>query len=146
MWKTPEGVRKLEGAERRVFVVALLQAIRYVDEPDFEFDHPILDQIRRGDRFYAFMSVGAHLLGDGPNPRLHAWNEAIISDIFEWLESEIEMEIQGQKTEPKHPLTFCRELVLAAAKEAGVEKDGFTLPKPRSKAGYLWDGIVGALG
>lgn len=95
MWHTPEGDRKLEGAERRLFILGLLEQIAtFTEDEDWEFQAQVLNQIHQDDRRYIFLLAAEQLLGDGPVSELQAWNEAVVWEVFKNIESMLEMEIE----------------------------------------------------
>lgn len=100
MWHTPEGDRKLKGAERRLFINGLIHILEQMEEQDPEdvdFHSKIIRQINPDDWWFVFMLVAEQLLGDGPDPDLRAWNEAVVFEIYQALDTEIQIEVERQQ-------------------------------------------------
>lgn len=116
MWHTSEGVRKLAGAERRLFVTGLLYWVwqLHLDEQRgrIRFGVEVLDQILPADRPFVFLRVAEDLLGDGKEPELRAWNEAVVHACYRMVTTAIEMEAKTSGG------LFVRQAVRDAAKEA----------------------------
>lgn len=123
MWQTPLGTRKLEGAERRLFLNGISRMAEQLNDPDFDVIPEVLQHLHHLDRRHAFLSVAHHLFNDTQEPRLLAWNSAVIDEVFDFLRAEVEMEIDSQQRFPDL-YTFTRHLV----REATLEVSGI---KPR---------------
>lgn len=117
MWQTQEGVRKLDGAERRLFVLSLLGQLDYLPHVEEGLEADVLNQIPQEDRPYVFLLVAETLLDDEPPRPLRAWNEAAIWEIYQQAVSDLEMELMGEKVRPTKASSFTRQAILDAFKE-----------------------------
>ena len=98
MFETTDGIRKLEGAERRVFIDILTSQLDNLNEDiEGEIDLPvdILNHIPAKERPYVFLLVAEGLLNDAPSMPLRAWNEAVIGQLYDFLEYHVLVEIDG---------------------------------------------------
>lgn len=117
MWQTPLGTRKLEGAERMLFLNGVVRMTEHMNDPEYDLMPEVLQHLNYLDRRHAFLSVTHHLTHDSLAPRLLAWNCAVIDEVFDFLRAEVEMEIDAQERFHDN-YTFTRHLVRAAAQEA----------------------------
>lgn len=103
MWDTSSGTRRLTGFERLFFAVGALDlALRLHRDPlnDWTTDVPVFDRIPIEDRPFVMLSVAEHLLGDGPPPKLLAWNEGAVVAAFNFLEHNLVFEIDQESLAP----------------------------------------------
>ena len=131
MWHTPNGDRKLTGAEAQAvrasigFMIDTLECEgKELAEP-WMFDIPVFDNLSWQQRISLLARVGGSLLQDeSPPPELTAVNEAVVGAIYENLRHCLQFEIESgdpdvteDYTEDYDP-TYWRRLVLAAIEEA----------------------------
>lgn len=139
MWQTPAGVRKLDGAERRLFLNGIIRMTEHMNDPEYDLMAEVLQHLNHLDRRHAFLSVAHHLTNGSLPPRLLAWSSAVIEEVFDFLRAEVEMEIDSQKRFPDI-CTFTRHLVRGAAMEAleAFPQYRRNLPRARSVDVNLW--------
>jgi len=99
MWDTAEGFRELQGKERKLFasaVVDLFWRLTVESEDagqEWLTEVEVFDQVPIEDRPYLLLVVAESLLGSGPSPSIHAWNEGVVLAVFRYVEAMIEVEI-----------------------------------------------------
>jgi len=140
MWRTSEGERKLEGAERRAFVLGLTHLLAEIDGiPEHEFKVELLNQVKDEDQRYVMLLATEQLLNDAPEVELTAWAEAVVGEVFETLKKVIEFEIQLKGSQQQ---AFVRRAVLDAILESFSEEDrepGDKPPKTNSRNEEAWE-------
>jgi len=144
MWKTPEGTRKLSGAERRIFIIGLISktdslfAHGTADDDFTELEAGVLNQFPAQDRPWILFLVAEDLLGDGVPPKAFAWNDAAVWESFERLRALVEISIEEPEESDR---IFYRQSILDALMERMPdEKDLF--PDLRSEDMEEWDDCV----
>lgn len=144
MWETANGLRKLEGAERRAFVIGLMNLLQDIsDQKDMhEFDAEVLRAIEHDDKAPLVMLVAEHLLGDGAAPETRAWSDAIVWEVYETLKSKVELEIEAQMIEPKNEWTFFTRRAILDVMEAFDPEERPRLLGLRSTATGRWHDLV----
>lgn len=138
MWNTPSGKRKLVGAERRLFVHALIMHVDMLhDCDDYEFGAEILNDIVKRDLRYYFLLVGQALLSDDPVPEHFAWNEAIIYEICEEMTAMVDNDYELEEEKDSHAF-FTRWMIFNFLEE--IRDRGSDLPKIESaeKSKWMW--------
>jgi len=124
MWYTPEGVRRLEGCERKLVARAVVDVHDRLTR-SFRRGKRTSFGIRAFDRLPPqtqpdlVLLVGESLLGNGPFPEYFSWNEAIVFILFLEVEWRVRQEVAAQKTRGSVADAICtwRPLVLKAYRE-----------------------------
>lgn len=151
MWFTPDGERKLTGAERRFAIHGaseLLEEIQDLDE-DHEFRSGVLNSIPPDDRKYLVMWVLNDLIGDAPSPQIRAWNQAIVWEMYQRMAESIEVGVDYQRVEGAKKLhLYPRRFALDAWDEVYADDDDDDDLKPpglRSTNVEAWKILVDGL-
>lgn len=136
MWKTPSGKRKLVGAERRLFVHALILHVDMLNTiEDYEFGTEILNDIMKRDLRHYFLLVGQAMLSDDPAPEHFAWNEAILYEICEEMTAMVDYDYDREEAKDSHAF-FTRWMIFNFLKE--TQDPGDDLPKIESAEKEEW--------
>ena len=141
MWQTPLGTRKLEGAERRLFLDEVLRMTSGIEDPDHDVIVEILQHLNIADRRHAFLSVAHHLTNGSLAPRLFAWSDAVVEEIFDGIRAQVGMEVDAQQRFPGEIDAYTRNQVRAALKEAFPGERGIA-PSLRSTDLERWESVV----
>lgn len=125
MWRTSEGIRRLQGAEARLVRAAaavLYEQLKNRGEPD-QFGACAFDRLRLEQQMFVVLAVAQRLTDDQRPLPLDAWAEAAVFAIFECVHAEVALDI-GLSEDPNETPTFrWRRL----ARDALVEKWGDSL-------------------
>ena len=127
MYKTPDGIRMLEGPERRLIVGSLAMIVDMLADDDFLTGISIFDDLTRNQRIAAYHSAARALLtADEPAPALTAVLEAAVASIYHHAQGMIEMEISDDLADDEDYLLYpetptWRELAIAAGRQMGIE-------------------------
>jgi len=107
MWRTPDGIRKLEGAEARLVCAAaatLYEQLKDRGEPA-EIGARAFDRLTLDQQMFSILAV-AQRLTDDPRPfPLEAWSDAAVFAICECVHAEVAFEI-GLSEDPHEKPTF----------------------------------------
>jgi hypothetical protein len=121
MWHTPEGDRKLSGAEGRLLKAGLTGVVERLKEESSghsdqcEYGIGVFDHQTWSQRLALLEQVATYLFSDTEDTlTLTAVNESAIGAIFEHLRSDVELEVEA----PYGSRVRIRELVLAAYRES----------------------------
>ena len=143
MWWTPDGERILKGAEAQLFREALAMVVDMVRDDNeglSDFAAPPFDKLQPNQKLALLAYVGSALLReDQPMPNLTAAEEATVGAVFEMIRTMVELDIERPPEDRTSPT--CRELVLAACQERGIDN----LPDDDSEDLGEWDMLVGCL-
>ena len=126
MWHTPNGDRKLTGAEAQAvrasigFMIDTLECEgKELAEP-WMFDIPVFDNLSWQQRIALLARVGGSLLQDeSPPPELTAVNEAAVGAIYENLRHCLQFEIESGDPDVTEDYTEDRPDILAATGPRG---------------------------
>jgi hypothetical protein len=154
MWFTPDGPRKLTGAERRFAIDGATKLIEEIQdqEEDHTFHTELLNSIPIQDRRYLVMRVLKDLIGDGPAPKVSAWNQAIVWEMYQRMQEDIAIHTDYQQEDgPKREHFYSRRLALDAWKEIYQdledEDDDDELKPPALRSIHMepWEVLVDGL-
>ncbi len=138
MWRTPDGIRKLQGAEARlVYVAAALahQRSKERGEPH-SCGAPAFDRLDLDRQLFAILAVVRGLTDDLPPMPPDAWTEAAIFVLFEFVHEEIASEIS--RPSDGKPTHTWRGLVRDVLVDAWND-DPAGIPALGSTDGRDWD-------
>lgn len=122
MWRTPDGIRRLQDAEARLVCAAattLYEQLKARGEPA-QIGARSFDRLTTDQQMFAVLTVAQRLTDDLRPISLEAWSEAAVFAVFECVHAEVAFEI-GLLEEPDAKPSFrWRRLV----RDAWVEKWG----------------------
>lgn len=140
MWRTPDGFRKLQGAEARLARVAatlMFEQLKYWGD-SYECGVPDFDELDLGHQRFTILAVAQRLTDDSPPFEPAAWTEATVFALFEFIHDEVASEIEGSD-DPHNTVTyFFRRLVRAALIE-DTKVRANDIPAADSKDLRAWD-------
>jgi hypothetical protein len=113
MWRTPDGIRKLQGAEARLVRAAAAVAherIKDRGEPH-SCGAPAFDRLGLDRQLSAILAVARGLTDDLPPLPPDAWAEAAIFVLFEFVHEEIAFEMESSRQLGEEALHTWRRLV-----------------------------------
>ena len=151
MYRTPDGIRVLQGAERRLFVESLGMIVDMLTLDEFSTDIQVLEDLTRNQRIAAYHAVArALLVKDEPPPELTAVIEGAIASVYRHVRVMISLELEQDGAEvdavefdfgqlPEGP--GWREGAIAAGREVGIEE----LPEPDDRDFDHWDLLIECL-
>lgn len=147
MYNTPQGIRVLEGAERRLFVESLAMIVDNLTVGDLDFEITVFDDLQKTQKIAVFHSIARALLCKAESPpRLTATLEAAVSIVYEHVRDMLFQEMEPGMDEPiegfEGQLPTWRERVLAACGELQLADD---LPACDSEDCDEWDLLVSCL-
>lgn len=144
MWHTPEGDRRLTGAESELVRQSLATLadrlstnLDYGDGEDriWDFGVTMFDELAADQQLVVIRQVAEHLLRETPDTlELTAVNEAATYAIFANVGIEIEIEVDMAKNPDGLDLerTYWRQLVLSAYAEANSDAEGSSVSDEES--------------
>jgi hypothetical protein len=146
MYKTPEGTRILEGAERTLFIESLAMIVDNLTVMEQTFGIAVVDNLQHNQQIALFHNVGRALLcRDEPVPPLTAVLEGGVAAIWRHIRNMISMELNPPLPDTETdsgsdcPLPTWRERVLAACRETEPSID---LPPVDNEDLDEWDSVV----
>jgi hypothetical protein len=149
MYRTPDGIRVLQGAERRLFVESLGMLVDMLTLDEFSTDIQVLEDLTRNQRIATYHAVArALLVEDEPPPALTAVIEGTVASVYRHVRDMISLELDAADVDdvdfdfgelPEGP--SWRERAIAAGREVGIEE----LPEPDDTDFDEWDLLIGCL-
>jgi hypothetical protein len=149
VYKTPDGIRVLQGAERQLFVESLGTLVDMLTLDEFSTDIQVLDDLTRNQRIATYHAVARALLfEDEPPPVLTAVIEGAVASVFRQVRDMISLEVDAADVGdvdfdfgelPEGP--SWRERAVAAGREVGIED----LPEPDGTDFDEWDLLITCL-
>ncbi len=112
MWRTQDGIRKLQGAEARLVraaAVTLYEHLKNCGEPH-QIGARAFDRISLDQQMFAVLAVAQRLTDDLRPMPLDAWAEATVYAIFEYIHDVIACEIEISEDPHEEPLFLMRRL------------------------------------
>jgi hypothetical protein len=101
MYKTPDGIRVLKGAERRLIVEALAMIVDQLGGDEFLSEIPVLDDLTRNQKIAVYHAAARALLADDePPPALTAVLEAAVASVYVHACDMIALELSEHFSEP----------------------------------------------
>lgn len=144
MWQTPDGIRKLQGAEARLVRAAaalLYDELKNRGEPD-QFGARAFDRLSLDHQMFSVLAVAQRLTDDLQPLPLDAWAEATVWALFEFVHYEIAYEIEVSQTPGEKPWLMLRRLVRDALVEKWETTESASIPAPESTDLRDWDFAV----
>jgi hypothetical protein len=150
MYNTPDGIRVLQGAERRLFVESLGMLVDMLTLGEFSTDIQVLEDLTRSQTIAVYHAAARALLAeDEPPPVLTAVIEGAVAGVYRHVRDMISLELDLGEMEdvgdsecgdlPERP--SWRERTIAAGREVGIED----LPNPADQDLDDWDLLVECL-
>lgn len=149
MYRTPDGIRVLQGAERQLFVESLGTLVDMVTVDEFSTGIQVLDDLTPNQKIAIYHTVArALLVEDEPPPELTAVVEGAVASVYRQVLDMISLELDVADLDdtdfdfgelPERP--SWRERAVAAGREVGIEE----LPKPDDTDFDEWDLLIGCL-
>lgn len=150
MYRTPDGIRVLQGAERRLFVESLGMLVDMLTLDEFSTDIQVLEDLTRNQRIATYHAVArALLVEDEPPPALTAVIEGAVASVYRHVRDMISFELDVVEVDDAVDFEFgelpegpsWRERAVAAGREAGIED----LPDPDGQDFDDWDLLIECL-
>ena len=150
MYRTPDGIRVLQGAERRLFVESLGMIVDMLTLDEFSTDIQVLEDLTRNQRIATYHAVSrALLVEDEPTPALTAVIEGAVASVYRHVRDMISFELDVAEVDAAVAFEFgelpegpsWREQAIAAGREVGIED----LPDPSDQDFDEWDLLIEGL-
>ena len=150
MYNTPDGIRVLQGAERRLFVESLGMLVDMLTLDEFSTDIQVLEDLTRSQRIATYHAAARALLAeDEPPPALTAVIEGAVASVYRQVRDMISLELDVAEVEDVVDFDFgelpegpsWRERTIAAGREVGIED----LPNPDDQDFDDWDLLIECL-
>jgi hypothetical protein len=150
MYNTPDGIRVLQGAERRLFVESLGMLVDMLRLDELPTDIQVLDDLTQNQRIATYHAAARALLAeDEPPPALTAVIEGAVASVYRHVRDMISMELDVAEVDDVVDFDFgelpeapsWRERAVAAAREVGIED----LPNPDDQDWDDWDLLIECL-
>jgi hypothetical protein len=149
MYRTPDGIRVLQGAERRLFVESLGMLVDMLTLDEFSTDIHVLEDLTRNQKIATYHAVARALLFEDESPPvLTAVVEGAVASVYRHVRDMIGLELDDADVDdvdfdfgelPEGP--SWRERTVAAGREVGIED----LPDPYGQDFDDWDLLIGCL-
>ena len=150
MYRTPDGIRVLQGAERRLFVESLGMIVDMLTLDEFSTEIQVLEDLTPNQRITTYHAVArALLVEDEPPPALTAVIEGAVASVYRQIRDMISLELNVAEVDdaldfdfgelPKGP--SWRERAIVAGREVGIED----LPDPDDQDFDNWDLLIKCL-
>jgi hypothetical protein len=149
MYNTPDGIRVLQGSERRLIVESLGMIVDMLTLDEFPTDIQVLEDLTRNQRIATYHAAArALLVEDEPPPTLTAVIEGAVASVYRQVRDMISMELDAAELDaaefdfgelPEAP--SWRERAIAAGREVGIED----LPDPDDQDFDDWDLLIECL-
>lgn len=95
MYRTSQGERTLQGAERRLFVESLGMIVDYLSTDDYEAGIAQFDDLQRNQKIAVLLGVSKALLRDNVSaPPLKAASEAAVAAVYRHVQERVADEIE----------------------------------------------------
>jgi hypothetical protein len=150
MYNTPDGIRVLQEAERRLFVESLAMLVDMLRLDELPTDIQVLDDLTQNQRIATYHAAARALLAeDEPPPALTAVIEGAVASVYRHVRDMISMELDVAEVDDVVDFDFgelpeapsWRERAVAAAREVGIED----LPNPDDQDWDDWDLLIECL-
>ncbi|MCU0871575.1 MAG: hypothetical protein MUE50_04455 [Pirellulaceae bacterium] len=150
MYNTPDGIRVLQGAERRLFVESLGMLVDMLRLDELPTDIQVLDDLTQNQRIATYHAAARALLAeDEPPPALTAVIEGAVASVYRHVRDMISMELDVAEVDDVVDFDFgelpeapsWRERAVVAAREVGIED----LPNPDDQDWDDWDLLIECL-
>ncbi len=150
MYNTPDGIRVLQGAERRLFVESLGMLVDMLRLDELPTDIQVLDDLTQNQRIATYHAAARALLAeDEPPPALTAVIEGAVASVYRHVRDMISMELDVAEVDDVVDFDFgelpeapsWRERAVAAGREVGIED----LPNPDDQDWDDWDLLIECL-
>lgn len=146
MWNTPDGDRKLKGAEKKLVVLSALQYVDFLTDMNEDYEDVVvrpLHLVPPADLIPLLVQVLEHITDDKPAPNLVAWNAAIVYAIYSNISVLLDYEIDREEMDgPSKENFFIRQAILDSVRKIDPE---FKVPKVTSKKRKEWHSLIGLL-
>ena len=112
MWQTPDGIRKLQGAEARLVRVAatlMFEQLEYWGS-SYECGVPEFDELDLKRQRFTILAVARRLTDDLPPFEPAVWAEATVFALFEFLHDQIAYEIEASQEPHNTPWYYLRRI------------------------------------
>ena len=149
MYRSPDGIRILQGAERQLFVESLGMLVDMLTLDEFSTDIQVLEDLTRNQRIATYHAVArALLVEDEQPPGLTAVIEGAVASVYRQIRDMISLELDVAEVDavefdigelPEGP--SWRERAIAAGREVGIED----LPDPDDQDFDDWDLLIECL-
>ena len=150
MYRTPDGIRVLQGAERRLFVESLGMIVDMLTLDEFSTDIQVLEDLTRNQRIATYHAVArALLVEDEQPPGLTAVIEGAVASVYRQVRDMISLDLDVAEVDDAVDVDFgelpegpsWREQAIAAGREVGIED----LPDPDDQDFDDWDLLIECL-
>ena len=119
MWRTPLGIRKLQGAEAslvRVAATLMFEQLEYWGG-SFEVGVPEFDELDQHRQRFRILAVAQRLTDDHPPFESALWAEASVFALFEFLHMLVASEVEDSQDPHNTPWYYLRRIVRDALAE-----------------------------
>ena len=119
MWQTPDGIRKLQGAEARLGRVAatlMFEQLEYWGG-SYEVGVPEFDELDLKRQRFTILAVAQRLTDDLPPFEPAIWAEATVFALFEFIHTQVASEVEDSQDPRNMQWCYLRRLVRDALKE-----------------------------
>ena len=150
MYNTPDGIRVLQGAERRLFVESLGMLVDMLTLDSFSTEIQVLEDLTRNQRIVTYHAAARALLAeDEPPPALTAVIEGAVASVYRQVRDMISLELDVADVDDAVEFDFgelpegpsWRERTIGAGREVGIED----LPNPDDQDFDDWDLLIECL-
>jgi len=123
MWRTPSGIRKLRGAEARLFLASVVGMLDDLSEDgkSLECGSRAFDRMSPEQQRYAILAVAQNLTNKRRPMPLVSWAEAVVYAVYEYALDRVETEIDITSSNPAMTRYVWRKLVRDAFAETWKE-------------------------
>jgi hypothetical protein len=150
MYNTPDGIRVLQGAERRLFVESLGMLVDMLTLDEFSTDIQVLEDLTRSQRIATYHAAARALLAeDEPPPALTAAIEGAVASVYRQVRDMISLELDVADVDDAVDFDFgelpegpsWRERTIGVGREVGIED----LPNPDDQDFDDWELLIECL-